>query len=52
MGWVKERAEVWRAVLGRCADGSSRMSEVPELRRMCGLSRGDSGDAIASECLG
>lgn len=54
MGCVNERAEFWRAVLGRCAEEevSSTMSEVPELRRMCGLSRGDSGDAMVSECIG
>lgn len=51
LDWVKVRAEGWRAVLGRCAVGSL-MSWVPELRRMCGLSRGDSGDAIVSECMG
>ena len=50
MDCVNERAEVWRAAPGRCAsDDSSRMSEVFELRRMCGLSR---DDAMVSECIG
>lgn len=52
IGAVKERAEFWRAVLGRGAGEDSTMSEVPELRRMCGFDRGDSGDAMASECIG
>lgn len=52
MGAVKERAEFWRAVLGRGAGDGSLMSWVPELRRMCGFDRGDSGGAIGSECMG
>lgn len=48
MGWVRERAEVVLAVLGRTAGGelsSVRASCVPELRRIWGgpLPRGDCG---------
>jgi hypothetical protein len=56
IGAVKDRDEFWRAVFGRApgAESSDTAFWVPEFRRMCGgpVPRGDSGDDMASECIG